>query len=188
MEPHEIGGQPVPVAERCGAQPGFASCAGRTGSARRDPREDDEIADPVARSGAGREGSDRDVGRTLAHTRSEFLDDRGTLVAEHHAGRPFPVPVDHVEIGVADTRAHHAHPDLAGTRRVEPEILDGRWARGTVEDQALDRAAVRRRRLGHPTQYGRGLTGMRIGGVDDLIAHLGTATVAKSGAPRQRLR
>ena len=55
---------------------------------------------------------------------ADLLDPCGALVAHHDAGRPLPLAVHDVEVGVADPRCRHPDPHLASLRRVEGQLFD----------------------------------------------------------------
>lgn len=64
--------------------------------------------------------------------------DRGDLardlVAEHHRHRSGPRSVDNGQVRVAEACSAHADEYLAGARRVEAEVADGRWPADLLED------------------------------------------------------
>ena len=60
------------------------------------------------------------------------LHDTRAFVTQDHIDRPRPVAVHHMQVGVANAGSDHAHPDLAGTGRVEPQSFDGQRSAGTA--------------------------------------------------------
>ena len=90
------------------AVPGTPTEAGATVSARRAPRDDDEVAP-------------RDVGHTVA----DALDRPGGLVSEQERELVVNRALAVVKIGVADSARLHSDEHLARTRVRDQNILDG---------------------------------------------------------------
>ena len=91
---------------RAGPRP--AGPARPAGAARDEPRQRDRLADAQR-----------------PHARPDRLHHAGALVAHHHRRRSRPLAVADVQVGVADARGQDPHPDLAGARFGELEVLDG---------------------------------------------------------------
>ena len=68
----------------------------------------------------------------IVHARSEFLDDAGGFVAEHHRRRPRTVAVDHGKVGVAQAGRADLHHHLAVAGIVELELFDRKRLRFLV--------------------------------------------------------
>ena len=129
--------------DRPRTEPRLAAAAGATRTARCDPGEDDEVAD------AQPAGVERGVRRTLREVRPELLDDRGAVVPQDEVRQPLPLPVDDVEVRVADARGDHPDGDLARAGRVEVERLE------------LERPARRPEDRGDEWRLHRGCAGWR---------------------------
>ncbi len=82
-------------ATRVGAEPCITAQARDAGAARRRPGKDHEVANAQARYAQRRRL------RPLGHARAERLDHGRALMTEDDIGRPRPLAVDHVQVGVA---------------------------------------------------------------------------------------
>ena len=56
--------------------------------------------------------------------RADLLDDAGRLVPEDHRQRRRQLPVDEVQVGVADAAVADPYADLAGSRRLDLHVVD----------------------------------------------------------------
>ena len=99
VQPHELRFQPMPASVGLAAQPWFVALACLASPARCRPRQHDQVARFQA-----------------VDALADLLDPAGALVAHHHAGRPLPLAVDDVQIGVAHARSRHPDQHLAALR------------------------------------------------------------------------
>ena len=102
-----------------GARPWSAGGARAADAAWDEPRQRDRLAD-----------------REPVDARPERLDDARAFVAEHDRSGPLPLPVAHVEVGMADAGRQHPHAHLAGARLGELEVFDPARRPGSFQTAA----------------------------------------------------
>ena len=105
---------------------------------------------PVAAADAGvavRTDAQHDVVADLeaADARSELLDDPRALVSHHHRQRRGVIPVDPVQVGVADTARHDADEHLVLFRVGELDLLDTEWLAYFAKHRSTHRTSPRPR-------------------------------------------
>ena len=86
-----------------------------------EPRQRNQLADPWR-----------------GHARPDRLHDAGALVTHHDRGRPVPLPVADVQVGMADAGREHPDADLARARLDQVELADLHRAADLGKDDGTD--------------------------------------------------